>query len=145
MKKVCLGLLFLLSFDLVAAYRLPAASFDQLIASAKNEGDLGFVAGAATFGNKKGVSELEAAFNKKFGLKARVQLTASISARYPTSRIFTNRMLWKRSIGLEYFHGSPRTWSFSSMKASWFIPHRKASSTTQMSSPRIKRRVVTRN
>ena len=81
MKKVCLKLLLLLALDLAAAYRLQAASIDQLIAGAKKEGDIGFVAGAATFGNKKGVSELETAFNKKFGLKARVQLTAGPTMR----------------------------------------------------------------
>ena len=55
MKKVGLKLLLLLALDLVAAYRLQAASIDQLIAGAKKEGDIGFVAGAATFGNKKGL------------------------------------------------------------------------------------------
>ena len=76
MKKAGLTLLLLLSFHLASAHPLLAATLDQLIAGAKKEGDIGFVAGAATFGNKKGVAELEAAFNKKFGLKARVQLTA---------------------------------------------------------------------
>ena len=51
--------------------------------------------------------------------------------------ISTNKTLWKRSVGLKYFHGSPRTWSFSLMKASWSIPRLKASSIIQISSQRI--------
>ena len=90
MKKVCLKLLLLLSFDLAAVYPLQgAASLDQLIVSAKKEGDISFVAGAATFGNKKGVSELEAAFNKKFGLKTRVQLTAGPTMPAVAARVLT--------------------------------------------------------
>src|SRR5262245_65605139 len=52
-----------------------AENLDQLIADAKKEGELALVAGAETFGGRKGFAELEAAFNKKFGLKARINFT----------------------------------------------------------------------
>jgi len=42
---------------------------EQLISAAKNEKELFFVAGPTTFGGKKGLSEIEAAFNKRFGLR----------------------------------------------------------------------------
>jgi iron(III) transport system substrate-binding protein len=54
-----------------------ADSSEQLIAAAKKEGDeMIFVAGAQTFGGRKGFSDLEAAFNKKFGLTMRISFAA---------------------------------------------------------------------
>lgn len=54
-----------------------AESAEQIIAAAKKEGDeIVFVAGAQTFGGRKGLAEIEAAFNKKFGLKARINFAA---------------------------------------------------------------------
>ena len=41
---------------------------ESLVTGAKKEDELVFVAGAQTFGGRKGLSELEAAFNKRFGL-----------------------------------------------------------------------------
>jgi ABC-type Fe3+ transport system substrate-binding protein len=52
-----------------------AENVDQFIAGAKKEGELALVAGSETFGGRKGFAELEAAFNKKFGLKARINFT----------------------------------------------------------------------
>ena len=90
MNKAGLKLLLLLTLGIGEANPLQAAtSLDQLIAGAKKEGVLDFVAGAATFGGKKGISELEAAFNKKFGLKARIQLTAGPSMPAVAARVLT--------------------------------------------------------
>lgn len=90
MKGSSLRLLLLLTLSLAGAYPLQAAaSLDQLIAGAKKEGVLDFVAGASTFGGTKGVSALEAAFNKKFGSKVKIQLTAGPSMPAVASRILT--------------------------------------------------------
>src|SRR5262249_20262192 len=67
--------LFLLLVLGVAYPSNAAESFDQFIAGAKKEGELVIVAGAETFGGRKGFAESEAAFNKKFGLKARINFT----------------------------------------------------------------------
>ena len=47
---------------------LAAETMDQLIAGAKKESELTFIAGAQTFGGAKTLAVLEAAFNKRFGL-----------------------------------------------------------------------------
>jgi ABC-type Fe3+ transport system substrate-binding protein len=55
---------------------LAADTVQSLIAGAKKEDEITFVAGAQTFGGRKGITELEAAFNKKFGLKTRINFAA---------------------------------------------------------------------
>ena len=66
-----------------------AESVDQLVAGAKHEGEVTLLASASTFGGKKGFSELEAAFNKKFGLKSKVNLAAGPSFPQVAARIVT--------------------------------------------------------
>src|SRR5688572_16384255 len=51
---------------------LAAETLDQLIAGAKKEPELTFIAGAQTFGGAKTLAALEAAFNKRFGLNAKI-------------------------------------------------------------------------
>ncbi|HWX77303.1 MAG TPA: hypothetical protein VNY32_07495, partial [Candidatus Acidoferrales bacterium] len=59
------------------SYAAATDTYEQLVAGAKKEGDeIVFVAGAQTFGGRKGLSEIETAFNKKFGLKARINFAA---------------------------------------------------------------------
>ena len=71
MKNSRGGFLLNLVLLLSAARPLMAAeTLDQLIAGAKKESELTFIAGAQTFGGTKTLSALEAAFNKKFGLAA---------------------------------------------------------------------------
>ena len=69
-----------LSFSIVflfsAAPGFCAESVDSLIAGAKKEDELTFVAGAQTFGGRKGLGDLEAAFNKRFGLRTRINFAA---------------------------------------------------------------------
>ena len=76
---------------LVGAFRLSAAdASEQLIAGAKKEGDeIVFVAGAQTFGGRKGLAEIEAAFNKKFGLKARINFAAGPDMNARAARLIT--------------------------------------------------------
>jgi ABC-type Fe3+ transport system substrate-binding protein len=55
---------------------IAAETVESLAAAAKKENEITFVAGAQTFGGRKGIAELEAAFNKKFGLKTRINFAA---------------------------------------------------------------------
>jgi ABC-type Fe3+ transport system substrate-binding protein len=67
-----------------------AETTEQLVAGAKKEGDeIVFVAGAQTFGGRKGLSEIEAAFNKKFGLKARINFAAGPDMNARAARLIT--------------------------------------------------------
>lgn len=66
-----------------------AETLEQLIAEAKKEGEVTLLASASTFGGKKGFAELEAGFNKKFGLKSKVNLAAGPSFPQVAGRIIT--------------------------------------------------------
>jgi len=79
-RFVCAAI-FGLAFALAGAVPIiPAETVEKIIAAAKKEGDeIVFVAGSQTFGGKKGLTELEAAFNKKFHLTARIHFAASRS------------------------------------------------------------------
>src|SRR5207247_5873140 len=67
----------------------PAESLEARIAAAKTERELLFVAGPTTFGGKKGLSELEAAFNKKFGLNSRILFTDGPEMNSMAARVIT--------------------------------------------------------
>ena len=77
-------LLFALRTDPVEAQTL-----EQLIAGAKKEGEVTLVASASTFGGKKGFAELEAGFNKRFGLKHKVNLAPGPSFPQVAARVLT--------------------------------------------------------
>jgi ABC-type Fe3+ transport system substrate-binding protein len=64
-----------------------AETLEQLTAAAKNESELYFVAGPSTFGGKKGLAELEAAFNKKFGLAMRLRFSAGPEMNAMAARV----------------------------------------------------------
>jgi iron(III) transport system substrate-binding protein len=91
MKHVHAILALMILLALVKARPLDAAgTSEQLIAGAKKEGDeLVFIAGAQTFGGKKGLAELEALFNKKFGLKARINFAAGPDMNARAARLIT--------------------------------------------------------
>src|ERR1700756_1170264 len=72
------------------SYAAAADTSEQLIAGAKKEGDeIVFVAGAQTFGGRKGLSEIEGAFNKKFGLKAHINFAAGPDMNARAARLIT--------------------------------------------------------
>jgi len=73
----------------IGAYPLQAQSLEQIIAGAKKEGEVTLVASASTFGGKKGFAELEAGFNKRFGLKHKVNLAPGPSFPQVAARILT--------------------------------------------------------
>jgi ABC-type Fe3+ transport system substrate-binding protein len=74
---------------LLAACPLEAQSLEQLVAGAKKDGEVTLVASASTFGGKKGFAELEAGFNKRFGLKHKVNLAPGPSFPQVAARILT--------------------------------------------------------
>jgi ABC-type Fe3+ transport system substrate-binding protein len=76
LKVMFAALVFLALPVLSVSAALCADSLESLVAAAKKEDELVFIAGAQTFGGKKGLSDLEAAFNKRFGLKMRIAFAA---------------------------------------------------------------------
>ena len=67
----------LLALALFTASHLHAAdTMESLIAGAKKEDELVFIAGAQTFGGRKGLAELETAFNKRYGLSMKISFAA---------------------------------------------------------------------
>ncbi len=91
---------------LAGAYPSKAAeTVDQLIAGAKKEGELVFVAGAQTFGGRRGFSELETAFNKKFDLKARINFAAGPDMNAMAARVITEAKASRKS-SADFYLGS---------------------------------------
>jgi ABC-type Fe3+ transport system substrate-binding protein len=64
------------AFQLTAAQGFAAESVESLVAAAKNESEITFIAGSQTFGGRKGIADLEGAFNKRFGLKTHINFAA---------------------------------------------------------------------
>jgi ABC-type Fe3+ transport system substrate-binding protein len=86
------GLASIVSLVLFFTVSLPSQAsetLDQLIAAARTEKELYFVAGPTTFGGKKGLSEIEAAFNKKFGINSRILFTAGPEMNSMAARVIT--------------------------------------------------------
>lgn len=74
----------------IASSRLLAAeTLEQLIAGAKKESELTFIAGAQTFGGAKTLAALEAAFNKRFGLNTRIRFAAGPEMNAMVARVIT--------------------------------------------------------
>jgi iron(III) transport system substrate-binding protein len=82
---------------LVSHARVEAQTLSELIAGAKKEAEVSFVAGATTFGGRQAFAELQAAFNKKFGLNARLNLTAGPSMPAMAARIITEAKAGRKS------------------------------------------------
>ena len=63
--KVCWLAAVIFAF-LVSQARVGAQTLNELIAGAKKESEIVFVAGATTFGGRQAFSDLQAAFNRRF-------------------------------------------------------------------------------
>lgn len=99
---------FLLALLLMLAAPYPSRaveSLNQLIAAAKKEPEITFIAGAQTFGGPRALSELEAAFNKRFGLKARIQFAAGPEMNAMAARVITELKSGAKS-STDIYHGS---------------------------------------
>jgi ABC-type Fe3+ transport system substrate-binding protein len=93
-------------FALASTQLLMAAeSLDQLIAGAKKESELTFIAGAQTFGGAKTLAALEAAFNKRFGLNARIRFAAGPEMNAMAARVITEQKSGAKA-STDLYHGS---------------------------------------
>ena len=69
--------------------RVEAQTLNELIAGAKKESEISFIAGPTTFGGRQAFSEIQAALNKKFGFNARINFSAGPSMPAMAARIIT--------------------------------------------------------
>src|SRR5262249_2149290 len=101
-KKIfAIGLIVSLISSTVASLSKSAETLEQSIAAAKKESELYFVAGPTTFGGKKGLADLEAAFNKKFGLNLRMRFSAGPEMNAMAGRVITElKARGKQSTGI---------------------------------------------
>src|SRR5437870_8388746 len=105
--KVYAGSFFLtLTLIIGSAYSVSEAlNLDQLIAAAKKEPELTFIAGAGAFGGPRALSDLEAALNKKFGLNARIRFAAGPEMNAMAARVITELKSGNKS-STDIYHGS---------------------------------------
>src|SRR4029453_9838007 len=89
----------------LAAPFVAAETIDQLIAGAKKESEFTFIAGAQTFGGTKNLSVLEAAFNKRFGLNARIRFAAGPEMNAMAARVITELKSGNKASS-DIYHGS---------------------------------------
>jgi len=83
-----------------------AETYEQLVAGARKEGEeLVFVAGAQTFGGRKGMAEIESAFTKKFGLKLRINFAAGPDMNARAARLITELKAGRKSSS-DFYLGS---------------------------------------
>jgi iron(III) transport system substrate-binding protein len=94
--KMCLSATLIAVF-LLSQTRIEAQTLNELVAGAKKEAEIVFVAGASTFGGRQAFSELQATFNKKFGLNARISFTAGPSMPAMAARIITEAKAGRKS------------------------------------------------
>jgi ABC-type Fe3+ transport system substrate-binding protein len=84
---------------------LAAETLEQLIAGAKKESEITFIAGAQTFGGQKTLNLLEAAFNKRFGLNAKIRFSAGPEMNAMAARVITELKSGAKASS-DIYHGS---------------------------------------
>ena len=82
-----------------------AENLNQIIAAAKNEPELNFIAGAQAFGGSKAFADIEAVFNNRFGLNMRIRFTAGPEMNAMAARVMTELKSGARS-STDVYHGS---------------------------------------
>src|ERR1044071_3235103 len=82
-----------------------ADTMESLVAGAKKEDELVFIAGAQTFGGRKGLAELEAAFNKRFGTTMKISFAAGPDMNARAARHITE-IKSGRKVSSDIFLGS---------------------------------------
>ncbi len=80
-------------------------TLDSLLAGAKKEDELVFIAGTSTFGGRKGLADLEAAFNKRFGTKMKISFAAGPDMNARAARHITE-IKSGRKVSSDIFLGS---------------------------------------
>ena len=101
-RIICWLLLFAL---LPPHLTLAAETLEQLIAGAKKESEITFIAGAQTFGGQKTLNLLEAAFNKRFGLNAKIRFSAGPEMNAMAARVITELKNGAKASS-DLYHGS---------------------------------------
>lgn len=84
---------------------IEAETLDQLIAGAKKESELTFIAGAQTFGGAKTLAVLEGAFNKRFGLNMKIRFAAGPEMNAMAARVITEQKSGAKT-STDLYHGS---------------------------------------
>jgi ABC-type Fe3+ transport system substrate-binding protein len=84
---------------------IAAETLEQLITGAKKEPEFTFIAGAQTFGGQKTLLLLEAAFNKKFGLNAKMRFSAGPEMNAMAARVITEQKSGAKA-STDIYHGS---------------------------------------
>jgi ABC-type Fe3+ transport system substrate-binding protein len=82
-----------------------AETLEQLITAAKQESELTFIAGAQTFGGAKPLAALAAAFNKRFGLNAKIRFAAGPEMNAMAARVITEQRSGAK-VSTDIYHGS---------------------------------------
>jgi len=101
--RIVVGLVL---FALVLPHSANAAeTLDQLIAGAKKESEITFIAGAQTFGGQKTLNLLEAAFNKRFGLSMKIRFAAGPEMNSMAARVITELKSGAKASS-DIYHGS---------------------------------------
>lgn len=87
------------------------SALDKLIADAKKESELSFVASGNTFGGTDSMAKLEAAFNKKFGTNMKLRFTPGPSMPAMAARIHQEYKAGAKATS-DVFLGPPSSYSF---------------------------------
>jgi len=82
---------------LMSQAQVNAQTLNELIAGAKKEAEITFVAGPTTFGGRQAFAEIQAAFNNKFGLNTRISFSAGPSMPAMAARIITEAKAGRKS------------------------------------------------
>ena len=102
-KRIVLGSIFCALAAIQSASA--AETLDSLIAGAKKESEITFIAGAQTFGGQKTLNLLEAAFNKRFGLNAKIRFSAGPEMNAMAARVITELKSGAKASS-DLYHGS---------------------------------------
>ena len=88
-RKKISGLIVPALFAAVQIHWASAQTLEQLIAAAKVEKELSIIAGPTTFGGKKGLAEIEAAFEKRFGVAGKIRFSAGPEMNAMAARVIS--------------------------------------------------------
>jgi iron(III) transport system substrate-binding protein len=104
-KASQLSLALLASVVFAASHLYAVDTMESLIAGAKKEDELVFIAGAQTFGGRKGLAEIEGAFNKRYGLTMKISFAAGPDMNARAARHITE-IKSGRKVSSDIFLGS---------------------------------------
>src|SRR5215471_12249247 len=110
LSRIVMLCLHMFVVDASQALAAEATTLEQLVTGAKKEGEVTLIASASTFGGKKGFAELEAAFNKRYGLTSKVNLAPGPSFPQVAARIMSELKAGAKS-STDLYLGSDGTMS----------------------------------